>query len=120
MKVNVKVIIPILLFALMVFAQEGAPAKGNTLGASSGKVSFATEVQKLGNLEKQIAEIEAGLKVSQKNIVVLEKQVADHKKKAKETAAKIAKIKKQKEELEKQIKALELEMNTNTTKKEGE
>ncbi len=120
MKVNVKVIIPILLFALMVFAQEGAPVKGNTLVAGGGKVSFATEIQKLGNLEKQIAEIETGLKASKDNIVVLEKQVADHKKKAKETEAKIAKLKSSREELEKQIKALEAEMNTNTPKKEGE
>ena len=116
---NVKMIIPILLFALMVLAQESVPAKGKNLVASSGKVSFTTEIQKLGDLEKQITEIEAGLKVSKENIVVLEKQVADHKEKTKKTAAKIAKLKSSREELEKQIKALEAEMNGTTIKKEG-
>jgi len=122
MKVNVKMIIPILLFALMVFAQDGKPAKGNNLVSNSGKVSFATEIQKLDNLEKQIAEIEAGLEASKVNIVVLEKQVADYNKKSKETEEKIAKLKSSREELEKQIKALESEMsgNTNPTEIKGE
>ena len=116
MKVNLKMIIPVLLFALMVFAQEGTSSKGNNLTANSGKVSFSTEIQKLNNLEKQILEIENGLKLSKDNIVILEKQVADHKKKAKETADKIAKLKKSREELEKQIRELEKSMDNKTTK----
>ncbi|NOR44288.1 MAG: hypothetical protein GQ534_01785 [Candidatus Delongbacteria bacterium] len=113
---KVKMMIPILLFALMVFAQKGVPVKGNNLVANSGKVSIITEIQKLNKLEKQIIEIENGLKLSKNNIVILEKQVADHKKKTKETTAKIAKLKSSRKELEKQIKALEASMNTGSNK----